>query len=79
VSPGLTETDRVAEGLMAEARLANTSLDQARRRIVERIPMARMALPTEIADVVISLASPKAGYVTGVTLSMDGGQFRVVI
>ena len=79
VSPGLTETDRVAEGLAAEARLANTSLDEARRRSVDRIPMGRMALPTEIAAVVVFLASPKAGYVTGVTLSMDGGQFPVVI
>jgi len=53
VSPGLTETDRVAEGLAAEARLANISLDDARRRSVERIPMGRMALPSEIADVVV--------------------------
>ena len=41
--------------------------------------MGRMALPSEIAAVVVFLASPKAGYVTGVTLSMDGGQFPVVI
>ena len=79
VSPGLTETDRVAEGLAAKARLANISLDEARRRSVERIPMGRMALPSEIADVVVFLASPKARYVAGVTLSMDGGQFPVVI
>jgi NAD(P)-dependent dehydrogenase (short-subunit alcohol dehydrogenase family) len=78
VSPGLTETDRVAEGLAAEARLADTSLEEARRRSVERIPMGRMALPGEIAAAVVFLASSKAGYVTGVTLSMDGGQFPVV-
>ncbi len=79
VSPGLTETTRVAEGLAAEARLASISLDDARRRSVDRIPMGRMALPSEIAAVVVFLASPRAGYVTGVTLSMDGGQFPVVI
>ncbi len=79
VSPGLTETDRVAEGLAAEARLSNVRLDAARRRSVDRIPMGRMALPSEIASVVVFLASPKAGYVTGVTLSMDGGQLPVVI
>jgi NAD(P)-dependent dehydrogenase (short-subunit alcohol dehydrogenase family) len=38
-----------------------------------------MASPDEIADAVVFLASAKAGYVTGVTLSMDGGQYPVVL
>jgi NAD(P)-dependent dehydrogenase (short-subunit alcohol dehydrogenase family) len=79
VSPGLTETDRVAEGLAADARLANTSIDEARRRSVARLPLGRMASPEEIADAVLFLASAKAGYITGVTLSMDGGQNPVVL
>src|SRR5271156_5472120 len=79
VSPGLTETGRVAEGLAAEARLANISVDEARRRSVERIPIGRMALPREIADAVLFLASAKASYITGVSLSMEGGQNPVVL
>src|SRR5271169_1751404 len=79
VSPGLTETGRVAEGLAAEARLANIAVDEARRRSVERIPIGRMASPREIADTVLFLASAKASYITGVTLSMDGGQNPVVL
>lgn len=79
VSPGLTETDRVAEGLAADAKLAGVSLDEARRRSLARIPMGRPALPREIADVVVFLASEKAAYVTGATLSMDGGQNPVVL
>ena len=79
VSPGLTETDRVAEGLGADARLSGVTVDEARRRSVARIPMGRLAAPSEIADAVVFLASAKASYVTGVTLSMDGGQHPVVL
>jgi NAD(P)-dependent dehydrogenase (short-subunit alcohol dehydrogenase family) len=79
VSPGLTETDRVAEGLAADARIANISIDEARLRSVVRLPLGRLASPKEIADAVLFLASAKASYITGVTLSMDGGQNPVVL
>jgi NAD(P)-dependent dehydrogenase (short-subunit alcohol dehydrogenase family) len=79
VSPSLTETDRVAEGLAADARLANISVDEARRRGVAKLPLGRMARAEEIADAVLFLASAKAGYITGVILSMDGGQNPIVL
>jgi NAD(P)-dependent dehydrogenase (short-subunit alcohol dehydrogenase family) len=79
VSPGLTETGRVAEGLAADARVSGISVEEARQRTVARIPIGRPASPREIADTVLFLASPKASYVTGVTLSVDGGQNPVVL
>jgi NAD(P)-dependent dehydrogenase (short-subunit alcohol dehydrogenase family) len=79
VSPGLTETDRVAEGMKAEARLANISTEEAYRHTVDAVPMGRLASPDEIANTVVFLASHKASYVTGVTLAMDGGKYPVVL
>ncbi|HVJ53563.1 MAG TPA: SDR family oxidoreductase [Aliidongia sp.] len=79
VSPGLTETDRVAEGLQADAKAAGISVGEARANAVARIPMGRMALPEEIADAVLFLASDDARYITGVSLAMDGGLHPVVL
>jgi NAD(P)-dependent dehydrogenase (short-subunit alcohol dehydrogenase family) len=79
VSPGLTETDRVSEGLVAQAKLDGTTREEALRASVARIPLGRMASPEEIANAVVFLASQKASYITGVTISMDGAQNPVVM
>lgn len=44
------------------------------RAILESIPMHRYADPNEIAEVVTFVAGPAAGFVTGQTWTVDGGQ-----
>ncbi len=44
-----------------------------------RIPAGRFAEPREIGDAVVFLASEAAGYITGTTLSIDGGALLPVL
>jgi len=41
--------------------------------VCEEIPAGRLAKPTEIADLAVFIASSKAGYLTGVSIPLDGG------
>ena len=46
---------------------------------VEReIPGGRFGTPEEVADVVAFVASPRARWITGATISVDGGQSRAL-
>jgi acetoacetyl-CoA reductase len=43
--------------------------------IIRQIPAARMGKPEEIADMVVFLASDKAAFITGSTMTVNGGQY----
>jgi NAD(P)-dependent dehydrogenase (short-subunit alcohol dehydrogenase family) len=79
VNPGLTLTERLKEGMAAEAKLANISIDDAIARANQRLPLGRIAKPEEIADAVLFLASPRASYITGAILAMDGAVTPMVV
>jgi NAD(P)-dependent dehydrogenase (short-subunit alcohol dehydrogenase family) len=79
VNPGLTLTDRLNEGLAAEARLKGISPGEVMAQSVAKIPLGRMAEPEEIANAVLFLASSKASYVTGICMSMDGALNPIVV
>ena len=65
VAPGFTRTRLVEQGIRDGSIRPEWQL--------ERVPMNRLAEPSEIADAVLYLAGDKASYVTGQTLVVDGG------
>jgi NAD(P)-dependent dehydrogenase (short-subunit alcohol dehydrogenase family) len=79
VNPGTTATDRVRQGLEAEAALQKTDIAAAQAAAVSRIPLGRFADPDEVARAVVFLASDAASYITGVNISMDGGSVPSIL
>jgi NAD(P)-dependent dehydrogenase (short-subunit alcohol dehydrogenase family) len=79
VNPTLTLTDRLAEGLAAEARLRKTTQEEILQQAHAKMPLGRLALPEDIANAVVFLCSARAAYISGAVLSMDGASVPMVV
>jgi 3-oxoacyl-[acyl-carrier protein] reductase len=68
ISPGMGDTNfQRAAGVTEEAK----------QRFKANVPLRRLLAPQDIANMVVFLSSQAAGYVTGQTIGVDGGDFRV--
>jgi NAD(P)-dependent dehydrogenase (short-subunit alcohol dehydrogenase family) len=79
VNPGLTLTDRLQEGLAADARLQHKTPDEVLAAARQRLPLRRLADPQEIANAVVFLASDRASYISGAVVAMDGAVTPMVV
>ncbi|MCF6211178.1 MAG: 3-oxoacyl-ACP reductase FabG [Gammaproteobacteria bacterium] len=64
VAPGFIDTD-----------MTRALADAQKEALLKDIPLGRLGLPEEIAAAVAFLASPKAAYITGDTLHVNGGLY----
>lgn len=74
VNPGPVRTERWAGLVNAMARDMKISHEQADQLAPASIPLGRIAEVSEVADLVVYLASPRAHFVNGTMIEIDGGQ-----
>lgn len=64
VAPGFIDTD-----------MTKDLADEHKQLLLNQIPLGRLGQPEEIAAAVAFLASPAAAYITGETISVNGGMY----
>lgn len=62
IAPGFIDTD-----------MTRALSDEQRANLINQVPLQRLGTPEDIAQAVVFLASPAAGYITGETLHVNGG------
>jgi 3-oxoacyl-[acyl-carrier protein] reductase len=66
VAPGFIVTD-----------MTQALSEQARKALLDQVPLGRLGSPDDVAHAVAFLSSPQAGYVTGETLHVNGGMYMI--
>lgn len=62
IAPGFIDTD-----------MTRSLTNEQQQSLIQHVPLGRLGRPEEVANAVVFLASPAAGYITGTTLHVNGG------
>jgi len=67
--------NNICPGITVDTPMGDRATRNVGEEYFKRVPLGRPAVPSDIADGAIYLASDESGYVTGATLSINGGMF----
>lgn len=73
MAPGYHETQAVKRVLQKMADSSGKSYEDVQKNLEKAIPAGRMGNPAEFGSLAAWLLSPQSGYITGQTISVDGG------
>lgn len=76
LAPGSHDTPAIDRVIKKEEEISDKSFDEVKEAMEQRIPVGRFGKPEEIASLAAWLLSPHASYVTGQTISHDGGSVK---
>lgn len=78
LAPGYHDTAAVDRIFKKMAETKGISVEQARKLLEESIPVKKMGRPEDLASLAVWLLSPMSAYVTGQTISVDGGSVKYI-
>jgi 3-oxoacyl-[acyl-carrier protein] reductase len=73
IHPSMTRTDRHFDRMARRAKDGGITVEQAEAEVAATVPIRRGVDPSDIVPMVLLLASPLAGAITGQALAVDGG------
>lgn len=73
VCPGYIDTEIMQRVFRERGPIEGMTPKQYEEKLLERVPLRRMAEPEEIGEFIAFLASEKSSYITGVSLTIAGG------
>ncbi len=78
ISPSATRTERWDALLEQKAAALAKPIEALRKEAAEKYPLGRIGEPEDIANLACFVVSARASFITGVTISVDGGSSRGV-
>lgn len=76
LAPGSHETPAIERVIKNNSSIKGISYKKAKKELEEKVPVGRMGKAEEFASLALWLLSPHSSYVTGQTISHDGGAIK---
>jgi len=74
VCPGFTDTELLHNAFKTRASDGTVSPENYQQKLIEKVPLGRMARPEEIGELIAFLASDQSSYITGEAVLIAGGK-----
>jgi NAD(P)-dependent dehydrogenase (short-subunit alcohol dehydrogenase family) len=79
INPGPVATERWEYLIGGIAKVRKISAEDAQKRAERSIPLGRICTPEEVANVAVFVASPRASFMNGALITLDGGQRKALL